>query len=344
MGRAVPGRAQPHPADGQLHASLSGLAPLPGYALEARWRHARAPSCRGLPSPFGICRWLIGIAGSNLSTSHRSHAVACRIPIPPPEDRRCTIHHPPARDPVYALTTCELAGCAASSRTCSPPAPGTLIPPAVAAGDQRQHDPGRLAVQPPRVRQERVDTECSLVLGTPGTSGPAGALPGQGAPRPDTARAWEALEQAIIGKAVDLVSGPGGLASFLRCRQLGARLGGPSLPLDVGSPGTSRPRSGTPSSCATSTAGGPAAATSPPPPARCTTSPTRPTAASERSGPASSGPAAPAPRTTGTSGIKISGASRQSSPENRSHAACLDTPSASPMRVQLMPRARRVST
>jgi hypothetical protein len=44
----------------------------------------------------------------------------------------------------------------------------------------------------------------------------------------------DALEQAIIGKAVDLLSGPGGLASFLRRRQLGARLGGPSLPLDVG--------------------------------------------------------------------------------------------------------------
>jgi hypothetical protein len=44
----------------------------------------------------------------------------------------------------------------------------------------------------------------------------------------------DALAQAIIGKAVDLLSGPGGLASFLRRRQLGARLGGPSLPLDVG--------------------------------------------------------------------------------------------------------------
>ena len=57
---------------------------------------------------------------------------------------------------------------------------------------------------------------------------------GQNAPAPDTTPAWEALEQAIIGKAVDLLSGPGGLASFLRRRQLGARLGGPSLPLDIG--------------------------------------------------------------------------------------------------------------
>src|SRR5712692_7166131 len=63
----------------------------------------------------------------------------------------------------------------------------------------------------------------------------AGPRAGSGAaPGPDTTRAWEALEQAIIGKAVDLLSGPGGLASFLRRRQLGARLGGPSLPLDVG--------------------------------------------------------------------------------------------------------------
>ena len=58
--------------------------------------------------------------------------------------------------------------------------------------------------------------------------------PAPDAPAPDTTRAWEALEQAIIGKAVDLLSGPGGLASFLRRRQLGARLGGPSLPLDIG--------------------------------------------------------------------------------------------------------------
>ena len=46
--------------------------------------------------------------------------------------------------------------------------------------------------------------------------------------------AWAALEQAVIGKAVDLLSGPGGLASFLRRRELGVRLAGPSLPLDIG--------------------------------------------------------------------------------------------------------------
>ena len=55
-----------------------------------------------------------------------------------------------------------------------------------------------------------------------------------GEARPDTTAAWAALERAVIGKAVDLLSGPGGLASFLRRRQLGARLAGPSLPLDIG--------------------------------------------------------------------------------------------------------------
>ena len=51
---------------------------------------------------------------------------------------------------------------------------------------------------------------------------------------PPAPQGEEMLRHAIIGKAVDLVSGPGGLASFLRTRLLDARLAGPSLPLDVG--------------------------------------------------------------------------------------------------------------
>ena len=70
--------------------------------------------------------------------------------------------------------------------------------------------------------------------GADGASGGDGTGGGQDTPGADTARAWEALERAVIGKAVDLLSGPGGLASFLRRRQLGARLAGPSLPLDIG--------------------------------------------------------------------------------------------------------------
>jgi hypothetical protein len=69
--------------------------------------------------------------------------------------------------------------------------------------------------------------------------GPGGLAPGSGS-GPDVPAGFggglsrEALEQAIIGKATDLLSGPGGLASFLRRKQLGGRLGGPSLPLDIG--------------------------------------------------------------------------------------------------------------
>jgi Domain of unknown function (DUF222) len=63
---------------------------------------------------------------------------------------------------------------------------------------------------------------------------PPGGDPRPLGPRPPTAQAEEMLRQAIIRKAVALVSGPGGLASFLRTQLLGARLAGPSLPLDVG--------------------------------------------------------------------------------------------------------------
>jgi Domain of unknown function (DUF222) len=65
----------------------------------------------------------------------------------------------------------------------------------------------------------------------------ADELAGDGTPDagyPGTARSREALVQAIIGKAVELLSGPGGLAGFLRREQLDARLAGPSLPLDIG--------------------------------------------------------------------------------------------------------------
>ncbi|MGH3256410.1 MAG: DUF222 domain-containing protein [Streptosporangiaceae bacterium] len=70
-------------------------------------------------------------------------------------------------------------------------------------------------------------------VGDRAAEGPAGLPCCEGTP-PLTAHAREMLERQIIGRAVDLVSGPGGLASFLRRRQLGARLAGPSLPLDIG--------------------------------------------------------------------------------------------------------------
>jgi Domain of unknown function (DUF222) len=75
----------------------------------------------------------------------------------------------------------------------------------------------------------------------PGAPGPARQEPGTPAALLTgharamlTGHARAMLQRAIIGAAIDLVSGPGGLASALRTTQLGARLAGPSLPLDVG--------------------------------------------------------------------------------------------------------------
>ena len=53
----------------------------------------------------------------------------------------------------------------------------------------------------------------------------------------DASDVRDILEQEIIAKAVALLSGPGGLASYLRRRQLGSRLASRSLPLDVETPG-----------------------------------------------------------------------------------------------------------
>src|SRR5579864_4172724 len=92
-------------------------------------------------------------------------------------------------------------------------APGHRIDPVPAAGQSRQSRlPGHAE---------------------PGQAAAAADDPGPPGPEPG-GQAREMLQHAIIGRAVDLVSGPGGLASFLRQNQLGARLAGPSLPLDVG--------------------------------------------------------------------------------------------------------------
>jgi Domain of unknown function (DUF222) len=96
----------------------------------------------------------------------------------------------------------------------------------------------RLCVELDKLRHSTPDTgtgethDDGARASSNGYGADAGGSPAE--PSADTTRAREALEQAIIGRAADLLSGPGGLASFLRRRQLGARLGGPSLPLDIG--------------------------------------------------------------------------------------------------------------
>jgi hypothetical protein len=77
--------------------------------------------------------------------------------------------------------------------------------------------------------------------GSPGTgddvavpAGLIGSTARQAAQAAAVADALAELEQQILGKILQVVSGPGGAASFLRRTLLGQGLNGPSLPLDVG--------------------------------------------------------------------------------------------------------------
>ena len=92
----------------------------------------------------------------------------------------------------------------------------------------------RLCVRLDKLHRAGQDGDSGPAVDDAQADGTGGAGAGCAAPGSGSALAREALERAIIGKAVALVSGPGGLASFLRRRQLGARLAGPSLPLDIG--------------------------------------------------------------------------------------------------------------
>ncbi len=82
--------------------------------------------------------------------------------------------------------------------------------------------------------QDRVGTQ-----GVPdtGTALPAGLTGSTARSAEVTAAVTQALvemEHQILGKILQVVSGPGGAASFLRRHLLGKPLAGPSLPLDVG--------------------------------------------------------------------------------------------------------------
>ncbi len=66
-----------------------------------------------------------------------------------------------------------------------------------------------------------------------GPAGPDGARTAD-APAGGAAGVLAMLEHQILGTILQVVSGPGGVASFLRRNLLGKGLNGPSLPLDVG--------------------------------------------------------------------------------------------------------------
>jgi Domain of unknown function (DUF222) len=70
--------------------------------------------------------------------------------------------------------------------------------------------------------------------GAPDGTGASGGTVPRGSAGGSAAGVLAMLEQQILAVVIAVVSGPGGVASFLRSNLLGRGLNGPSLPLDVG--------------------------------------------------------------------------------------------------------------
>jgi hypothetical protein len=94
------------------------------------------------------------------------------------------------------------------------------------------HGPGRCTPNPGPAPCSDEPASAAPDHTAPDPAGPSEPMPASQPLPPGLSR--ESLEQGIIGKAIELLSGPSGLASFLRRQQLGVRLGGPSQPLDIG--------------------------------------------------------------------------------------------------------------
>ena len=77
---------------------------------------------------------------------------------------------------------------------------------------------------------------CADPAGQPGAADSAADAGTAGADGGGSAETLGELEQQILARVIQIISGPGGLASFLRRNLLGKPLAGPSLPLDVGQP------------------------------------------------------------------------------------------------------------
>ena len=226
------------------HVSLAELRDLDdGSVLQGEWigeMAVRWAARRAAASQSGGdgAAWLDGRA---------ARAVACDAAVIPVVTGQVD---PGALDELVSLCLqyaghgphCGASPDAARTRPAADP-PGPAAGPPGTLGDAASPDPRPLgeaaSPDPPGPLGEAASPDPAGKPGPAGEPCPAGTPsggdePGSAGPRPPTCEAGEMLRHAIIGKAVDLVSGPGGLASFLRTRLLGARLAGPSLPLDVG--------------------------------------------------------------------------------------------------------------
>ena len=119
----------------------------------------------------------------------------------------------------------ELIGLCVPYHRLRPP-PARPHPPPAPPGDGTPGTPGRRRRQP---RQPPAAPARPVVPA--GLTGGAAAQAGQAAL---VTAVLAMLEHQILATVLQIVSGPGGVASFLRRNLLGKGLNGPSLPLDVG--------------------------------------------------------------------------------------------------------------
>src|SRR5580693_7284266 len=90
------------------------------------------------------------------------------------------------------------------------------------------------ATQDRAASQDRAAAQDAPDAGVPVPAGLAGTAARHAEVNTAAADALADMEHQILGKILQVVSGPGGAASFLRRHLLGKPLAGPSLPLDVG--------------------------------------------------------------------------------------------------------------
>jgi hypothetical protein len=210
-GDLLPDRAG-HPVEALVHMTLVELCAMDGGSfLQGEWIAAAAAGWAAHRAAASVT----GSDGGAWLEGRAAQTVACdAIPVPVVTGDS----DPAALDDLVRL--CVELHRLDHHDPAAPPGPGSGEPETPAGIGQPA------AASGPGDPATNLDQAASGPDGSPAAS----PLPGG----PDHYALLEAIRQAIIGKAVDVVSGPGGLASFLRRRQLGARLGGPSLPLDIG--------------------------------------------------------------------------------------------------------------
>ena len=114
--------------------------------------------------------------------------------------------------------------------------PGTTDPAGVPASDTRD-GAGATGPQDGTDGPGRADPRDGAdAASSPVPAGLTGRAARQAREAAAVAEILAGLERQILAKILQVLSGPGGVASFLRRNLLGQGLNGPSLPLDVGQP------------------------------------------------------------------------------------------------------------